>query len=158
MKMNHLYVLLAVAAGCLFAGCSYQSAADPFDREWIAGDSAFAPSPRLFVSGKVMNSEKQPLGGIYVSVYGVRKENEPDIPTYNYARTDDSGNYTIIRYRGRETPAEITVVATDSTGLYQEQTVFVPVLYDSVTVETEKILQNGYATAEFVLSREKSQP
>ena len=109
-------------------------------------------SPRLIINGLVTDTSGDPLEGIYVAVLNVREENEPDILTYNYSITDSVGQYTIIRYRGREYPSEITVVATDSTGTYPEQYRFAPVTYDSVyNTGGVKMPFNGYATVNFKL-------
>ncbi len=114
-------------------------------------------SPRLIVRGKVTNTADEPLQGIYVSVFGVREATESDILTYNYAITDSVGKYAIIRYRGRECPTVITVVATDSTGIYEEQLVSVPVTYDSIQTSSGKLPHNAFVTADFVLSQQNSQ-
>ena len=112
----------------------------------------FNASPRLIINGLVTNTAGDPLEGIYVAVLNVREENEPDILTYNYSITDSVGQYTIIRYRGREYPAEITVVATDSTGTYPEQYRFAPVTYDTIYDDRGvKTPFNGYATINFKL-------
>lgn len=139
-KYIHFIVLL-IACG-LLAGCSMKY--DPSVR--------FNASPRLIINGLVTNTSGDPLEGIYVAVLNVREENEPDILTYNYSVTDSVGQYTIIRYRGREYPAEITVVATDSTGTYPEQYRFAPVTYDTIyDGRGVKTPFNGYATINFKL-------
>ena len=59
----------------------------------------------------------------------------------------------MIRYRGRELPSQISVVATDSSFLYQEQVLTFPVTYDSTYLSTgEKAPFNAYVTADFVLT------
>lgn len=115
------------------------------------------PSPRLIVRGKVTNTADEPLQGIYVSIFDVREAMEPDILTYNYAITDSVGKYAIIRYRGRECPTVITVVATDSTGIYEEQLVSVSVTYDSIQTSSGKLPHNAFVTADFILSQQNSQ-
>lgn len=135
------FIVLVIACG-LLAGCSMKY--DPSVR--------FNASPRLIINGLVTNTAGDPLEGIYVAVLNVREENEPDILTYNYSITDSVGQYTIIRYRGREYPAEITVVATDSTGTYPEQYRFAPVTYDTIYDDRGvKTPFNGYATINFKL-------
>lgn len=113
--------------------------------------------PRLVVSGTVVDTANTPLPDIYVSIFGVREPGETDIITYNYAVTDSVGQYTIIRYRGRELPMEVTVVATDSTGVYQQQLLFAPVTYDTIQTNNGNIPYNAYVTADFVLSQQNSQ-
>ena len=68
--------------------------------------------------------------------------------TYNYAITDQKGEYTIIRYRGRECPTEVVVVASDPNNVYAEQTIFAPITYDSSPTQDKF---NGFATANFVM-------
>ena len=158
MRKN-LYILFLIALCSGFAGCAKSEAADPLGGNngwWITNpgtESGYysSASPRLIVQGTVTNTADQPLGGIYVALPSVREPNEPDILTYNYSITDSLGKYTIIRYRGREVPMEITVVATDSTGLYPEQYIFAPVTYDTALVQNQKIPYNGYATVNFEL-------
>ena len=146
-KYIHFILLLIVCA--LWTGCSKHNGY-PFPNE--NGDSNITVSPRLIINGLVTDTSGEPIEGIYVAVLNVREENEPDILTYNYSITDSLGQYTIIRYRGREYPAEITVVATDSTGIYPEQYRFAPVTYDSVyNTRGVKMPFNGYATVNFKL-------
>lgn len=119
--------------------------------EWSNDPSSGASTPRLVIRGMVHNEQGEALAGIYVSEISVREANEPDILSYNYAVTDTAGHYTIIRYRGRELPAEVTVVATDSTGVYREAVLFAPVLYDSMETRNGKEPHNGFVTADFIL-------
>lgn len=105
--------------------------------------------PRLVVTGMVTNTSGQAVQGIYVAIFGVRAADEPDVLSYNYALTDKEGDYTIVRYRGREFPKEVTVVATDSTGVYEEQLLFAPVTYDTINGQPF----NGFVTADFVLNK-----
>lgn len=133
-----LYILVPLVLG----SCSSHPPFIPFD----------SGVPRLIITGTVTNTESEPLENIYVAVYGVREENEKDILTYNYAITDSDGQYTIIRYRGRELPAEVTIVATDSTETYVSQTLFATFTYDQDTLSNGTIEPfNGYATADFQL-------
>ena len=158
MRKN-IYILFLIALCSGFAGCAMKEGGYPqerYDGWWITNpgtESGYysSASPRLIVSGTVTNTADQPLSGIYVALPGVREPNEPAILTYNYSITDSLGQYTIIRYRGREVPTEITVVATDSTGLYPEQYIFAPVTYDTALIQNQKIPYNGYATANFKL-------
>ena len=136
MKTKCIYILLS---GLMFslAGCS-KGLENPPD---ISNGLSI---PRIFVHGHVSNEAGEPLGGICVAIYGVRKEQEPDIETYNYAFTDVEGDYEIVRDRGREKPAEMTVVATDSTGYYMQKVQFVAIEYDAE--------EYGSVTADFVLT------
>ena len=66
------------------------------------------------------------------------------------------GRYMIIRYRGREVPVEVSVVATDPLDIYEEQVLFVPVTYDFVEDplhQSEEVPYNGFVTADFVLQK-----
>jgi len=134
----------------VWTGCSKEAAGYPVD-----------PSPdnlpRLVIRGTVTNTDDEPLQGIYVAVYGVREEIEQELLTYNYAITDAAGKYTIIRYRGHDVPADMTVVATDPAGVYQEQLQIVPIQYDTLKTYRGQEPYNGYVTADFVLSHVNSQ-
>ncbi len=144
---KHLFTILTLICIC-YIGCSTKE----------AGMEPMSPGlPRMIISGAVTNTSSEPLQGIYVSVFGVREPNEKDIITYNYAITDTAGQYTIIRYRGREIPTEVTVVATDSMGVYQEQILFAPITYDTVYVYGNEPF-NAFVKADFVLSQQFSQP
>lgn len=146
MRKNICRLFLIAFCG-IFAGCAerYDNSPDIYNPYYTSA------SPRLIVNGTVTNTADQPLSGIYIALPSVREPNEPEILTYNYSVTDSLGRYTIIRYRGREVPTEITVVATDSTGLYPEQYIFAPVTYDSAYIGKDKIPYNGYATVNFKL-------
>lgn len=146
MRKN-ICILFLIAFCGIFAGCAenYDNSQDIYNPDYTSA------SPRLIVNGTVTNTADQPLSGIYIALPSVREPNEPEILTYNYSVTDSLGRYTIIRYRGREVPTEITVVATDSTGLYPEQYIFAPVTYDSAYIGKDKIPYNGYATVNFKL-------
>ena len=147
-KLIHisLTVLCLVLIGC----SAYES--------YEAQPTDYSAAPRMIISGHVTNSVNEPLHGIYVSVPSVREPNERDILSYNYAITDSAGQYTIIRYRGRELPTEVTVVATDSTGIYSSQYIFAPVTYDSIqtylSVEPYRAITpfNAFVEADFVLT------
>lgn len=111
--------------------------------DMAAPPMVFEGAPRLVIHGSVVDDEDHALEGIHVAVYGVRAENEKDVSGYNFALTDTAGEYTIIRYRGREMPSSITVVATDLKDVYSAQDEDFEVRYDSVG--------NGFVTADFVL-------
>ena len=145
--MKHSLPILLIAL-CLI-GCSMK------DGPSIAypNDPAGKGAPRMIISGRVTDTANVALSDIYISVPGVREPNEREILSYNYAITDSAGQYTIIRYRGRELPVEVTVVATDSTGLYQEQQRFVSVTYDTVRTIAGYTRYNAYVKADFVLSQ-----
>ena len=148
MNKNRHIIVLLIAIFAICAGCAHRDAAEPpIPTEYAAA--------RLVISGKVSNTDNKPLEGICVSVFGVRESMEEDIKTYNYAITDSLGQYSMIRYRGRELPKEVTLVATDSTGLYKEQSRVCTIMYDSIFVEEEgrKMPYNGFVTADFVLSQ-----
>lgn len=144
--MTRIYTLIVVAlTAVIFASCSKGASGPPYD---------FEPGgmPRLIVRGTVQNTDQKPLRGIHISVFDLREPNEKDILTYNCALTDSAGRYTMIRYRGRELPSQISVVATDSSFLYQEQVLTFPVTYDSTYLSTdEKAPFNAYVTADFIL-------
>lgn len=147
-KLIHISLTVLCLA---FIGCSANNAFSDVQPEDYA-------APRMVISGHVTNSVNEPLPGIYVSVPSVREPNERDILSYNYAITDSAGQYTIIRYRGRELPTEVTVVATDSTGIYSSQYIFAPVNYDSIqtylSVEPYRAITpfNAFVEADFVLT------
>ena len=153
---THLYIIIllsVVLSLCL--GCTNKrDSAGGEDPSWY-DESDASGLPRLVINGQISNTANKALSGIYVSVFGVRQEEEADIITYNYAVSDSLGQYQIIRYRGRELPAELTLVATDSTSLYQEQLRICEITYDSVYLEREgqKIPYNGFVTADFILSQ-----
>lgn len=148
MNRKSLIILPLLALCLCFFGCMDKGYKDPFGYE--STDS----SPRLIISGTVSNEEGNALPGIYVSAVSVREKNEPDLISYNFAVTDTAGRYTIIRYRGRELPSEVTVVATDSSGIYQEKYLFAPVRYDSIkTVNGNIVPYHVIVTADFVLKR-----
>ena len=144
---KHLFIILLTLICFSSVGCSKRDTYEPIP----------LGLPRMIISGKVTNTSSEPLEGIYVSVFGVREPEEKDIITYNYAITDTAGQYTIIRYRGREMPTEVTVVATDSTGVYEEQVIFAPVTYDKEYRYSNEPY-NAFVKADFVLSQQNSQP
>lgn len=155
MKKNSLIIISIIAILTVCIGCENKNGAS-----YPGYENGFYPSgssgvPRLVINGQISNTNNEVLSGIYISVFGVRQEDEADIMTYNYAVSDSLGKYTIIRYRGRELPTELTLVATDSTGLYQEQSRICEITYDSVysEIERRKIPYNGFVTADFVLSQ-----
>lgn len=136
---------LFIISLCLLVGVSFSSC---FTNNV---DHADIETARLVVSGVVTYADGSKANGIKVSIYGVRAETEfADMNTYNYAITDQKGEYTIIRYRGRECPTEVVVVASDPTNVYAEQTIFAPIHYDYLNGKEH----NGYATADFLLGKE----
>ena len=139
---KHLFIIVLTLICFSSVGCSKRDTYEPIP----------LGLPRMIISGKVTNTSSEPLPGIYVAVFGVREPEEKDIITYNYAITDTAGQYTIIRYRGREMPTEVTVVATDSTGVYQEQVIFAPVTYDKEYRYSNEPY-NAFVNADFVLSQ-----
>lgn len=144
MKKTCTHSLFIISL-CLLMGVSFSSC-------MTAGvDYTDIETARLVVSGVVTYADGSKANGIKVSIYGVRAETEfADMNTYNYAITDQKGEYTIIRYRGRECPTEVVVVASDPTNVYAEQTIFAPITYDSSPTEDKF---NGFATANFIMQK-----
>lgn len=137
---------LFIISLCLLMGVSFSSCSSTPDVYYTDIETA-----RLVVSGVVTYADGSKASGIKVSIYGVRAETEfADMNTYNYAITDKKGEYTIIRYRGRECPTEVVVVASDPNNVYAEQTIFASITYDS-TPTGDKF--NGFATANFVMHK-----
>lgn len=137
---------LFIISLCLLMGVSFSSCSSTLDVYYTDIETA-----RLVVSGVVTYADGSKASGIKVSIYGVRAETEfADMNTYNYAITDQKGEYTIIRYRGRECPTEVVVVASDPNNVYAEQTIFAPITYDSTPMEDKF---NGFATANFVMHK-----
>lgn len=144
MKKTCTHSLFIISL-CLLVGVSFSSCFTD------NGGYADIETARLVVSGVVTYADGSKANGIKVSIYGVRAETEfADMNTYNYAITDQKGEYTIIRYRGRECPKEVVVVASDPTNVYAEQTIFAPIHYDHLNGKEH----NGYATADFLLGKE----
>ena len=136
---------LFIISLCLLMGVSFSSCVA------TSVDYADIETARLVVSGVVTYADGSKANGIKVSIYGVRAETEfADMNTYNYAITDQKGEYTIIRYRGRECPTEVVVVASDPTNVYAEQTIFAPITYNSSPTQDKF---NGFATANFVMHK-----
>jgi hypothetical protein len=136
---------LFIISLCLLMGVSFSSCVA------TSVDYADIETARLVVSGVVTYADGSKANGIKVSIYGVRAETEfADMNTYNYAITNQKGEYTIIRYRGRECPTEVVVVASDPTNVYAEQTIFAPITYDSSPTQDKF---NGFATANFVMHK-----
>ena len=143
MKKTCTHSLFIISL-CLLVGVSFSSCTTPVDYADIE-------TARLVVSGVVTYADGSKANGIKVSIYGVRAETEfADMNTYNYAITDQKGEYTIIRYRGRECPTEVVVVASDPTNVYAEQTLFAPITYNSSPTQDKF---NGFATANFVMHK-----
>ena len=151
MKSEHTIYGLLIVLTLGLIGCS-NSKGGNYDAYPPDSENG---TPRMVVKGKVTNTADEPLQGIYVAIYGVREPSEPDVLSYNYALTDSACRYTIVRYRGRELPVEVTVVATDSAGLYQEQSRICQVSYDSIQTgysSSSKSPYNAFVTADFVLT------
>ena len=125
-KHHIIFAICALMSAVMITGC----AKGP---EYPNGEclNNVPTTPRLVVQGVVTDTASQPLQGITVAVYGVREENEPDAFSYNYTFTDENGQYMIVRYAGRNMPTEVTLVATDSAGLYAEQTAFATIITPS---------------------------
>ena len=144
MKKTCTHSLFIISL-CLLVGVSFSSCFTD------SVDYADIETARLVVSGVVTYADGSKANGIKVSIYGVRAETEfADMNTYNYAITDTKGEYTIIRYRGRECPTEVVVVASDPKNVYAEQTIFAPITYDSSPTQDKF---NGFATANFVMHK-----
>ena len=144
MKKTCTHSLFIISL-CLLVGVSFSSCMT------TDVDYADIETARLVVSGVVTYADGSKASGIKVSIYGVREETEfADMNTYNYAITDQKGEYTIIRYRGRECPTEVVVVASDPNNVYAEQTIFAPITYDSTPMEDKF---NGFATANFIMQK-----
>lgn len=143
MKKTCTHSLFIISL-CLLVGVSFSSCFTD------SVDYADIETARLVVSGVVTYADGSKASGIRVSIYGVRAETEADMNTYNYAITDQKGEYTIIRYRGREYPREVTVVVSDPNNVYLEQTIIAPIHYDHLNGKEH----NGYATADFLLGKE----
>lgn len=144
MKKTCTHSLFIISL-CLLVGVSFSSCMTT-DADYTDIETA-----RLVVSGVVTYADGSKASGIKVSIYGVREETEfADMNTYNYAITDQKGEYTIIRYRGRECPTEVVVVASDPNNVYAEQTIFAPITYDSTPMEDKF---NGFATANFIMQK-----
>lgn len=144
MKKTCTHSLFIISL-CLLVGVSFSSCFTD------NVDYADIETARLVVSGVVTYADGSKANGIKVSIYGVRAETEfADMNTYNYAITDQKGEYTIIRYRGRECPTEVVVVASDPNNVYAEQTIFAPITYDSSPTQDKF---NGFATANFIMQK-----
>jgi len=148
MKKKHYIVYVLTVLSMTLIGCSKAEYPGSEYEDWNGQTGA----PRLLVNGTVTNTADEPLQDIYVAIFGVREPNEPDLLSYNYAITDSAGRYTIVRYRGRELATEVTVVATDSTGVYEEQYLFATVTYDTIDTPSGKQAYNAFVTVDFVLA------
>lgn len=152
MKKN-AFLMTLIALSLVLIGCSVNKDSYPNDP-----DETNSSTPRLIVRGRVCNEQGEGLPGVYVRMIEFLLANgdtvvlvEPDVPSYNYAYTDANGNYTFVRYRGREMPKEVHVVATDTAGVYQTAARWTEVAYDYVNTDYGKQAFNGYVYADFVL-------
>lgn len=121
-------------------------------------DVAPAP-PCLDISGKVTNSDGQPLESIQITLeksdswwWTDRRRYSDEYGTYVY-REMYYGDYT--QYKQIEWPAEVTVIVTDTAGIYQSQT-------RTVSIQTRQRYPDrpeyadyidGIATADFILQK-----
>ena len=152
MKKN-AFLMTLIALSLVLIGCSVNNSSYPNDP-----DETNSSTPRLIVRGRVCNEQGDGLQGIYVRLEeyydisnGYTVLDEANIATYNYAYTDHNGYYTIVRYRGREMPKEVHVVATDTAGVYQTAARWTEVVYDYITTSSGPEAFNGYVYADFVL-------
>ena len=152
MKKN-AFLMTLIALSLVLIGCSANKDSYP-DNPGETNSS----TPRLIVRGRVCNEQGDGLQGIYVRLEeyydisnGYTVLDEPDIATYNYAFTDDNGNYMIVRYRGRETPTLVYIEASDTKNVYQKQAQWAEVTYDYVNTYYGIQAFNGYVYADFVL-------
>ena len=140
MKKLFLYIIFFCAV--IFVGCTA--------KEHLDFPEPFGAS-RLIAQGTVTDELGQPLAGIRVDIFDVRETDEADMLSYNYNFTDTAGHYTIVRYAGRKPLTEVTLTATDSTNIYQQQTLFAPVEYRFDSINRQN---NAYVTADFVLLKQ----
>ena len=152
-KHHIIFAICALMSAIMITGCSAKGPGYPnYEHQ------DFPAMPRLVVQGAVTDTASQPLQGITVAVYGVREENEPDAFSYNYTFTDENGQYMIVRYAGRNMPTEVTLVATDSAGLYAEQTVFATIIIPGDSAITSHWYpnpdENYHVVANFTLQQQ----
>ena len=167
MKKNIGILILSLVLIGFWTGCKKSSNLIPPSSSGSQGPSASDPdpyedvAPRMVVSGTVTNEDGEALEGIYIVLDGIREPDEPDIAFYNYAWTDSIGKYTIIRYRGRECPDEVTVIAIDPENIYKEQVQNCSVTYnmgehddwDPEDWESEKAEYDAFVFADFILEK-----
>lgn len=134
------FILMAISS--VFIGCMRSEGNPPSNG-----------APRFIVSGTVTDTTGAAISGIRVSLNGFITTDGREIASYNYAITDTAGQYTIIRYRGRDILEEIEVSVADTAGIYQSQTLLAPVAYDKQWSESthQQELFNGLVTADFIL-------
>ena len=146
-------VILCLTALCALLFVGWAAAPKDYPEGELGNNGSLIDyyyAPHLIAKGQVTNEQGEPLEGIRVAIYGVREETEKDLLTYNYNLTDSAGEYTIVRYAGRKTLTEVTLVATDTTNVYAEQTIFAPVVYEQVETKYGN-KYNVIVTADFVL-------
>ena len=110
--ISYLSALCLLTGSCLLTSCSNK---DTLDFHY------YADTQRLIIKGEVTNADSQALSGIRVDIEGVGDETETNAINYNYAITDDAGQYIICRYLGREMPQQVTVIVSDPQNTYQGQ-------------------------------------
>ena len=140
--MKKLFQYIIFFCALIFIGCASKN-------EHVFPE--YFGASRLIAQGIVTDESGQPAAGIRVDISGVRETNEADMLSYNYNYTDSTGHYTIVRYAGRKQLTEVAMTATDSTNIYQQQTLFVPVEY---RFGSENKQNNAYVTADFVLQKQ----
>ena len=101
MRKNQYILFLLLVCLSALSACS--------SSDHIGFNDPQSGAARLVILGSVSNTFGEALSGIQVSVDDIRQPQETDMFTYNYAITDSTGHYTIIRYRGRELPTQLTV-------------------------------------------------
>lgn len=154
MTKKALHIILFSTLCILLSGCSKNDGIiPPYGREDSLTD--YDGTPRLVIRGTVTDEAGEALQDICVLIPEVYLDEPLMMESYNVAYTDANGKYTIIRYRGQETPDEIVVAATDPSGTYMGQEKVAAVTYDSITTYgNNKIPFNGFVNAVFVLTKQ----
>ena len=112
-SLRKYYFFLLCLASALIVSCSNYKG-DP-----IPENNDIPNVPRLIIRGLVTDSASSaPLSDIRVSIAGMEEQTALG---YNYAFTDNTGRYIISRYLGRDIPDSLVLVASDTTGVYEEQ-------------------------------------
>ena len=118
-----------------------------------------APQPPcLDISGHITNSDGEPLESILVTLkesdnwWWTEKRRYSDKDGfYSYSQQYEGSDFSLIEW-----PAEVTIIVTDTAGLYQSQTQTVSIQIRQRYPDSPKLSKyvDGIATADFVL-REK---